>query len=105
MTDEQRGRRPVFIATLWAGASWLFFRVARSTRMTQIWVLRSRLEKQQSPLEMARGNTPTMEAAPRSLENLIGAGRDRQGQEFKKPESLGGLVLENPEADRRFLSS
>src|SRR5208282_5665969 len=31
--------RPIFIATLWAGASWLFFRVARSTRMTQIWVL------------------------------------------------------------------
>jgi hypothetical protein len=121
VTDEQRGRRHVFIATLWAGASWLFFRVARSTGMTQIWVLRSRLEKQptdlrqytcyfgdrtlESPLEMARGNTPTMEAAPRSLENLIGAGRDRQGQEFKKPESLGGLVLENPEADRRFLSS
>jgi hypothetical protein len=37
VTDEQRGRRPIFIATLWAGASWLFFRVARSTRMTQIW--------------------------------------------------------------------
>jgi hypothetical protein len=46
VTDEQRGRRPIFIATLWAGASWLFFRVARSTRMTQIWALRSRLEKQ-----------------------------------------------------------
>jgi len=25
------------IATLLAGASWLFFRVARSTLMTQIW--------------------------------------------------------------------
>src|SRR5271165_1132441 len=25
VTDEQRGRRPIFIATLWAGASWLFF--------------------------------------------------------------------------------
>jgi hypothetical protein len=45
-----RGRRPIFIATLWAGASWLFFRVARSTRMTQIWVLRSRLEKQPTDL-------------------------------------------------------
>jgi hypothetical protein len=31
VTDEQRSRRPIFIATLWAGASWLFFRVARST--------------------------------------------------------------------------
>ena len=32
-TDEQRGRRPIFIATLWAAASWLFFRVARSSRI------------------------------------------------------------------------
>jgi hypothetical protein len=52
VTDEQRGRRPIFIATLWAGASWLFFRVARSTRMTRVWVLLPparlgpRLEKQ-----------------------------------------------------------
>ena len=30
VTDEQRGRRPIFIATLRAVASWLFFRVARS---------------------------------------------------------------------------
>jgi hypothetical protein len=28
VTDEQRNRRPIFIATLWAGASWLFFRLA-----------------------------------------------------------------------------
>ena len=41
VTDEQRRCRPIFIATLRAGASWLFFHVARSTRMTQIWVLRS----------------------------------------------------------------
>ena len=46
VTDEQRGRRPIFNTTLRAGAGWLFFRVARSTRMTQIWALRSRLEKQ-----------------------------------------------------------
>src|SRR6202021_562014 len=50
VTDGQRSRRPIFIATLWAGASWLFFRVARSTRMTQIWALRSRLEKQPTDL-------------------------------------------------------
>src|SRR5258707_15008075 len=50
VTDEQRSRRPIFIATLWAGASWPFFRVARSTRMTQIWALRSRLEKQPTDL-------------------------------------------------------
>jgi hypothetical protein len=33
VTDEQRRRRPIFIATLWAAASWLFFRVARSSRI------------------------------------------------------------------------
>jgi len=33
VTDEQRGRRPIFNATLRAAASWPFFRVARSTRM------------------------------------------------------------------------
>jgi len=32
-TDEQRGRRPVFIATLRAAASWLLFLVARSLRI------------------------------------------------------------------------
>jgi hypothetical protein len=33
VTDEQRSRRPIFIATQWAAASWLFFRVARSSRI------------------------------------------------------------------------
>jgi hypothetical protein len=33
VTDEQRGRRPIFIATLRAVASWLFFRVAHSSRI------------------------------------------------------------------------
>jgi hypothetical protein len=55
VTDAQRSRRPIFIATLWAGASWLFFRVARSTRMIQIWALyrqsgSDRLEKQPTDL-------------------------------------------------------
>jgi hypothetical protein len=50
VTDEQRSRRPIFNATLRAAASWLFFRVARSTRMDQIWALRSRLEKQPTDL-------------------------------------------------------
>ena len=51
VTDEQRSRRPIFIATLWAEASWLFFlRRGGSTRMTQIWALRSRLEKQPTDL-------------------------------------------------------
>jgi hypothetical protein len=33
VTDEQRGRRPIFNATLRAAASWLFFRVAHLTRI------------------------------------------------------------------------
>jgi hypothetical protein len=33
VTDEQRRRRPIFIATLRAVASWLFFRVARFLRV------------------------------------------------------------------------
>jgi hypothetical protein len=58
VTDGQRSRRPIFIATLWAEASWLFFRVARSTRMTQIWALlrqsgSDRLEKQPTDLRQS----------------------------------------------------
>ena len=33
VTDEHRGRRPIFIATLRAAASWLFFCVALSSRI------------------------------------------------------------------------
>jgi hypothetical protein len=33
VTDEQRSRRPIFNATRWAAVGWLFFRVARSTRI------------------------------------------------------------------------
>jgi len=33
VTDEQRSRRPIFIATFRAAASWPFFRVARSLRI------------------------------------------------------------------------
>jgi hypothetical protein len=56
VTDEQRGRQPVFIATLWAGASWPFFlRRGGSIRMTQIWALRSRLEKSAAAEPPAKG--------------------------------------------------
>src|ERR1700676_2325352 len=50
VTDEQRSRRPIFNVTFRAAASWLFFRVVGSTRMTRIWALRSRLEKQPTNL-------------------------------------------------------
>jgi hypothetical protein len=33
VTDEQRSRRPIFIGTLRAVASWLFFCVAHSSRI------------------------------------------------------------------------
>jgi hypothetical protein len=47
VTDEQRSRRPVFIATLWAGASWLFFRVALSTHIVKIWAFVRALKNSQ----------------------------------------------------------
>src|ERR1700740_3469022 len=56
VTDEQRSRRPSFIATLWAVASWLFFRVARSLRIDSRYARRNRqsgsdrLEKQPTDL-------------------------------------------------------
>src|SRR6201985_198973 len=50
VTDEQRSRRPIFIATLWAGDSWLFFRVSRSIRVTQIGAIPPHLEKQPTDL-------------------------------------------------------
>src|ERR1700746_2271382 len=50
VTDEQRSNRPIFNAPFQAAAVLVFFRVARSTRMTQIWALRSRLEKQPTDL-------------------------------------------------------
>jgi hypothetical protein len=46
VTDEQRSRRPIFIATLRAAAGWLFFGVARSLRIKSRYTRRSRLEKQ-----------------------------------------------------------
>jgi hypothetical protein len=50
VTDEQRSSRPIFNATPWAGAGWLFFCVARSAVMIQIAALRSLLEKQPTGL-------------------------------------------------------
>ena len=73
VTDEQRSRRPIFIATLWAGASWLFFRVARSTLMTWALLRQSgsdRLEKQPTDL---RQNTSYF--GDRTLEQLPGLPR------------------------------
>jgi hypothetical protein len=47
VTDEQRRRRPIFIATLRAGASWPFFCVAFAARMIQIWALVRALKNSQ----------------------------------------------------------
>src|SRR5271165_3313173 len=62
--------RPIFIATLRAGASWPFFRVARSTRMTKIWALRSRLEKQ--PTDRRRRHHYLRDGALAGLSQLEG---------------------------------
>ena len=83
---DRRATQPPahFIATLWAGASWLFFRVARSTRMTQIWALlrksgSDRLEKQPTDL---RQNTSYFE--DRTLDVTI-ANSGRRDRQFPDP--------------------
>ena len=91
VTGEQRSRRPIFIATLRAGASWLFFHVARSPRMTQKWVLRSRLEKQstdlrRNPSSLRQGWLVIIAAAGSTLDltycrrssSLVGCGSNRR---------------------------
>src|SRR5258707_9804784 len=70
VTDEQRSRRPVFNATLRAAASWLFFRVARSTRMNPDMALRSRLEKQ--PTDLRRHHHYMRDGALDKLQSLCG---------------------------------
>jgi hypothetical protein len=50
VTDEQRSRRPIFIATLRAAPSWLLFRVARSLRIDPDMLVGPRLEKQPTDL-------------------------------------------------------
>jgi hypothetical protein len=95
VTDEQRSRRPIFIATLWAGASWLFFRVARSTRMTQIWALRSRLEKQPTDL---RQNTSYF--GDRTLE-LYAARSSRNASPRCTKRSEGNI----DSSEKRFVAS
>jgi hypothetical protein len=62
VTDEQRSSRPIFNATPWAAAGWLFFCVARSTVMIQIAALRSRLEKQ--PTDLRRNPRDLGDGAP-----------------------------------------
>ena len=47
VTDEQRSRRPIFIATLWAAASWLFFRVARSLHIASDMLVARALKNSQ----------------------------------------------------------
>jgi hypothetical protein len=47
VTDEQRRRRPIFIATLRAVVSWLFFRVARSLRINSDMLVARALKNSQ----------------------------------------------------------
>ena len=80
VTDEQRSSRPIFNATLWAAAGWLFFlRRGGSTAMIQIAALRSRLEKQptdlrRSPRDLGDGalDLSACSAAVLSLAGVFG---------------------------------
>ena len=72
VTDEQRGRRPIFIATLRAAAGWLFFGVARSLRIAFRYARRKcqcgshRLEKQ--PTDPAAAGRKSCYFADRALQ-------------------------------------
>src|ERR1700751_3496178 len=74
VTDEQRSRRPIFIATLWAAASWLFFCVARSLRIKFRYARRycqsgsDRLEKQ--PTDPAAAGRKACYFGDRTLANV-----------------------------------
>jgi hypothetical protein len=84
VTDEQRSRRPIFIATLWAVASWLFFRVARSLRIDSRYARRNRqsgsdrLEKQPTDLRrnicLFRGQDTSPQKSRKSLIDELIAG-------------------------------
>src|SRR6266403_5181487 len=52
VTDEQGSRRPIFIATLWAAASWLFFPRCSLLAYRFRYARRSRLEKQPTDLRL-----------------------------------------------------
>src|SRR5271154_3029354 len=75
VTDEQRRRRPIFNATLRAAASWLVFRGARSTPMTPIWAISSRLGKQ--PTDLRRRHyyrrDGTLATSPQALATTLRA--------------------------------
>jgi hypothetical protein len=47
VTDEQRGHRPIFMATLRAVASWLFFCVAHSLRINSDMLVARALKNSQ----------------------------------------------------------
>jgi hypothetical protein len=47
VSDEQRSRRPIFIATLRAVASWLFFCVAHSLRINSDMLVARALKNSQ----------------------------------------------------------
>src|SRR6202011_376993 len=63
-TDEQRGRRPIFMATLRATASWPFFCVARSSRMNLHMLVTRALKNNQ----LTSGESPAISrTAPKIL--------------------------------------
>jgi hypothetical protein len=83
VTDEQRSRRPIFIATFRAGASWLFFGVALSTRISKIWVFVRALKKQRFNLRRALKITQRMRVVSRNAGALLLEADERHKQADK----------------------
>jgi hypothetical protein len=60
VTDEQRNRRPIFIATLWAAASWLFFCVVRFSRIDLYMLVTRALKNSQLTRRLPGGLSPAL---------------------------------------------
>jgi hypothetical protein len=72
VTDEQRSRRPIFIATLRAVASWLFFRVAHSSRINSDMLVASA-----SAARTALKNSQLIRQLPDESHVIYGTGHKR----------------------------
>src|ERR1700693_1800547 len=78
VTTRNAAAGPFSSQPLWAGASWLFFRVARSTPMIQIWALyrqsgSDRLEKQPTDLRQTTSyfGDRTLDACARTTDSSL----------------------------------
>jgi hypothetical protein len=71
-SEQQRGRRAIFIATLWAVGLWAIFYVARQCGPTQ--ALRSRLENRPNSLRQRHSYLATSTRGGGTFQNRFSSG-------------------------------